>query len=325
MAYSDIIVSILCTVYNQAKYLRECIDGILAQKTNFRYEVIIHDDASSDDSVEIIKEYMEKYPNLIFLVAQEENKFSKQKFDIYRNYLFPLVRGKYIAFCEADDYWIASDKLQKQVDFLEKNTDYGLVYTNYNAYIEKSKILKLKYGDLYKNFSGYAFEKLFERCFIRTLTVCVRSNLLINIPRLSQGVFNGDLFYFYEVTRQTKIYYDDFISGVYRILTVSSSHCHNLASWKEMHDSLRKLDYYEAQYLSTELELLKLDAKWLLFDLKYSLKKSDMNYFNSLRKTDKRVISYFPFRIRAIFLICQSRIGFNFLSWIIRKKMHMFS
>lgn len=116
----EIGVSISCTVFNHSKYLRECLDGFVNQKTNFKYEVLIHDDASTDDSQAIIQEYEEKYPDIIKPIYQTENQWSK-KVKLNKMYQMPRVRGKYLAVCEGDDFWCDENKLQRQYDIMEAN------------------------------------------------------------------------------------------------------------------------------------------------------------------------------------------------------------
>lgn len=124
----DIIVSVLCTAYNHESYIRQCLDGFVMQKTNFKFEAIVHDDASTDNTASVIREYAEKYPDIIVPIYQTENQYRKT--DIYTTYLYPIVQGKYIALCEGDDYWTDPYKLQKQVDFLEANSEYSMCFAN---------------------------------------------------------------------------------------------------------------------------------------------------------------------------------------------------
>ena len=130
-----VIVTIRCLVYNHEPYLRQCLDGFVMQKTNFRFEAIVHDDASTDGSAAIIREYAEKYPEIIKPIIETENQYSKHDGSL-RKIMIDHTRGKYIAICEGDDYWIDPLKLQKQVDFLEKNPEYGLVYTKAIIYYQ---------------------------------------------------------------------------------------------------------------------------------------------------------------------------------------------
>ena len=122
---NEILVSIWCLTYNHELYIRDAIEGFLAQKTSFGYEIIIHDDASTDKTAEIIREYEQKYPNLIRGIYQEENQFGKNQPSI--EWILELekqnCKGKYIALCEGDDYWIDAQKLQLQVDYLEAHPE----------------------------------------------------------------------------------------------------------------------------------------------------------------------------------------------------------
>ena len=134
------LVSVVCTTYNHEKYIRQCLDGFVMQKTTFPIEIIVHDDASTDDTVRIVKEYEEKYPNLFNNIYRTENWYSRGK-DIW-GYLFDQkARGKYIALCEGDDYWIDPYKLQKQVDFLEGHPEYSMCFHNAMVHREAFQFL----------------------------------------------------------------------------------------------------------------------------------------------------------------------------------------
>lgn len=115
----EIKVSIICNAYNHGKYIKDALDGFLMQKTNFPFEVLIHDDASTDNTAEIIREYEKQYPDIIKPIYQKENQYSKG-ISIGLKYQVPRMKGKYIALCEGDDYWTDSLKLQKQFDAMEK-------------------------------------------------------------------------------------------------------------------------------------------------------------------------------------------------------------
>lgn len=120
------LVSISCITYNHEKYISQCLDGMLAQRTDFPFEIIVHDDASTDDTAQIIKQYEQMYPNIVKPIYETENQYSKGAGNIFR-VMNPHLRGKYIAVCEGDDYWCDADKLQRQFDFLESHDDYFAV------------------------------------------------------------------------------------------------------------------------------------------------------------------------------------------------------
>ena len=113
------LVTIICNTFNQERYIRKTLEGLLMQKTNFLYEVIVHDDASTDRTPSIIREYAEKYPHIIVPILQKENQFSKGVW-ITNDLLLPMAKGKYIAMCEGDDFWTDPNKLQMQADIMEK-------------------------------------------------------------------------------------------------------------------------------------------------------------------------------------------------------------
>ena len=131
-------VSISCLVYNHEPYLRECFDGFMMQKTNFDFEVLVHDDASTDNSASIIREYETKHPDIFKPIYQTENQYSKGV-KVSATFNFPRAKGKYIAMCEGDDYWTDPLKLQKQVDFLESHPDYVMCSHHFVTYDQETK------------------------------------------------------------------------------------------------------------------------------------------------------------------------------------------
>lgn len=122
MMDSDIEVSVLCLAYNHNKYIKQALDSIIAQKTNFLFEIVIHDDASTDGTAEIIEKYAVRYPDLIHPLFEDENQYSKGR-DVLADLSLPHTRGKYIAICECDDYWTDDSKLQRQYDIMEKHPE----------------------------------------------------------------------------------------------------------------------------------------------------------------------------------------------------------
>ena len=114
----SILVSVSCITFNHGRFLRRALDSFLEQKTDFRYEILIHDDASTDDSIEIIREYAARYPDVIRPLYEEENQYSKGISNISGVFNFPRAKGRFIAMCEGDDYWCDPLKLQKQADYM---------------------------------------------------------------------------------------------------------------------------------------------------------------------------------------------------------------
>ncbi|MCH5270281.1 MAG: glycosyltransferase family 2 protein [Lachnospiraceae bacterium] len=126
---AEIEVSILCVTFNHVNYIKDALDGFLRQKTDFAYEILVHDDVSTDGTVDILKEYQQKYPEKIRLILEEENQYSKGV-DITKDIMLPYVRGKYTAYCEGDDYWLYEGKLQRQYDLMEAHPEISLCYHN---------------------------------------------------------------------------------------------------------------------------------------------------------------------------------------------------
>ena len=132
-SHNELMVSIRCLVYNHEPFLRQCLDGFVMQQTNFRFEAIVHDDASTDGSAAIIREYAAKFPDIIKPIYETENQYSKRDGSL-RRIMNAHMRGKYVAYCEGDDYWTDPLKLQKQVDFLERHPDYVMCSHRFKIY-----------------------------------------------------------------------------------------------------------------------------------------------------------------------------------------------
>ncbi len=136
-----LMVTIKCFTYNQEKYIRQCLDGFVMQKTNFRFEAIVHDDASTDGTADIIREYETKYPDIIKPIYETENQYSKHDGSLER-IVDEHTHGKYVAICEGDDYWIDPLKLQKQFDFMEAHPECSLCFhANYDLFPSSEKMI----------------------------------------------------------------------------------------------------------------------------------------------------------------------------------------
>lgn len=139
-------LSVWCVVYNEKKYIKDCIEGILSQVVNFEIEIILFDDASTDGTTEIVKEYCKKYPLIIHGFIAKKNIYkNSNRMKILTYIKSHYMRGKYAAICEADDYWCDKNKLQMQVDFLENNKQFVLTMHNakrINCQTNKEDLMK---------------------------------------------------------------------------------------------------------------------------------------------------------------------------------------
>ena len=185
-----LMVSIRCITYNHEPYIRQCLEGFVMQKTNFRFEAIVHDDASTDGTAAIIREYAEKYPDIIKPIYETENQHSKRDGSL-RRIMNAACKGKYTAYCEGDDYWVDPYKLQKQVDILESDDKVSMVYTSFKTVDPSGQYMFRPEYEKYKkmSFSGDVLTKLIlSGNFIMTLTICIRSNIsnneLLNNPKI---------------------------------------------------------------------------------------------------------------------------------------------
>jgi glycosyltransferase involved in cell wall biosynthesis len=186
------LVSISCVTFNHAPFIRECLDSLLMQNTNFQFEIIIHDDASTDGTREIIEEYTAKYPEIIFPLLQTENQYSKGLRGMMARFNFPRCNGEFIAICEGDDFWTDENKLQKQVDFLKQKTDYSMCFHNANRIFEIEDINKSY--NIVEN-KDYLINELFLRWIAPTSSLLFKKEVVSKITdaALDKRILNGDL------------------------------------------------------------------------------------------------------------------------------------
>lgn len=206
------VVSVLCATFNHSSYIRDAIEGFLAQETDFPFEVIIHDDASTDDTAEIVKDYASRFSKIIKPVYQSENQYSKGQRII--GIMLQKAIGKYIAVCEGDDYWRDNRKLQKQVFFLENNPGYCITYHDVISVDKDKKHLSIDFGGSRRDLSC---AELINATPIHTLTVVFR-NVIAYPPAEWRLAYYGDLFLWSLLGKYGKGKYMDNVSpAFYRV------------------------------------------------------------------------------------------------------------
>lgn len=276
----DIIVSIICNTYNHEPYIRQCLDGFIMQKTTFAFEILIHDDASTDNTANIIREYEVNYPDIIKPIYQTENQYSK-KTGIMKTFQYPRVKGKYIAFCEGDDYWIDPLKLQKQVDFLEENLEYVMVYTNAKKYYQSEGLLKNGYWGNCDN----SYEFLLQNNPIATLTVLYRKEAISDYDKVinpsNKGWLLGDYPLWLWLSLQGKIKFLQEYTSVYRVLEQSASHFKDYDSTKRFAlSSISVKEFFMGLFGVTYRKFINDSNNRLLFNLAYAYKNiDDVKYY----------------------------------------------
>lgn len=232
------VVSVTVATYQHVDYIKECLDGILMQETSFLYEVIIGEDGSIDGTQEICKEYAERYPDKIRLFIRDRNlsQYKGENGEITRfNGIWNRMssRGKYIAWCEGDDYWVDPLKLQKQVEFLEKHLSYGLIYSRVNCFSQaKNKIVRT-FGE--KRITTK--DLLLRGNAIPTLSVVFRKDLYVEYlkeiqPNERQWKM-GDYPIWLWISHKASVKFQDEVTGVYRILEESASHTSSIEKRKD--------------------------------------------------------------------------------------------
>lgn len=222
------LVSVCVQTYQHVNYIKECLDGILNQQTDFDFEILLGEDASNDGTREICIDYAERYPDKIrlFLHHRENNiKLGGQPTGRF-NFLYNLylAQGKYIALCEGDDYWTDPLKLQNQVDFLEANPGYSMCFHEVEVKDETNNIFKGPYSLIDKDI--LTTEDFFGRHIVGTCSILYKSNDFVNensVPNIA----SGDKWLIFKLSLLGKIRFLNETMGVYRNHTGGVSRTHN--------------------------------------------------------------------------------------------------
>lgn len=286
------LVSIACITYNQENYIRQCLDGFVMQKTDFCFEIVIHDDASTDKTPSIIKEYCDKYPDLFVPILQSQNKYKEGK-GILVPYVFPKCKGKYIALCEGDDYWIDPLKLQKQVDFLDENPDYSMCFHDACIKNETSTLFNYPPHVCSKDYSS---SELFKEWIVPTASILARKEAVFSAVR-DVRIINGDINVVLACANHGKVYGMADKMSVYRVqangLTLSRVKNDNLDL------QFRYVKHYEClkenyHKVSSKYYNIKLADTYINIALIYIRRRNlglCVNYlFSALRKRPLRII-----------------------------------
>lgn len=251
------LVVIRCATYNHEPFIRDALEGFVMQKTDFPFVAIIHDDASTDGTAVILREYAERYPQIILPIFEEENQYSKHDGSIRRimNAACEISGAKYIALCEGDDYWTNEHKLQKQVDFLESHPDYSLVFHNAVKHWEDNShpdVLMVSYssGDL-TPLQLYLPLQIPTASFVFKREV-LTSDIYIQSISIPKPAF-GDLQITIASGFYGKIYYMSECMGVYRKLPTGATSNFDVNPWPHIRTRLAlSRTIYGSEYISID-------------------------------------------------------------------------
>ena len=294
----DPLVSIRCAVYNHEPFLRQCLDGFVMQQTTFPFEAIVHDDASTDGSAAIIREYAEKYPDIIKPIYETENQYRKgaasesgKKIDAAFN-----PNTKYYALCEGDDYWTDPNKLQIQVDFLEAHPDYSLTVHEYTEWDEEKKSFRphrIKFlenttEDLTLTLDDFATGVFFTK----TLTAVYRkSSIRASKWRIYNVYF--DMTRFYALMTQGKCLLFNRVMGCYRVQPNSVTSSKNISEFRRnTNEAMFNLCEVEQTEQSREFvyNYLKPFATKMIYGGNWSFTKKCLHYLGVMRTLDYAVV-----------------------------------
>lgn len=212
-----ISVSVLMVTYNHENFISHAIESVLMQKTSFPFELVIGEDCSTDKTREIVIRYAQNYPLIVKALLPPMN------LGIRQNSLntFKECKGKYLAFLDGDDYWTDSNKLQKQVDFLEANPDYSICVGGFtelsNGTLGKTIVIKdLKQNDQGRNGFTFGLKEMQKKWITKTLTAVIRNDVFHSID-FTVYKYIRDIHFFYHSVKNHKGFYFTEVFGVFRI------------------------------------------------------------------------------------------------------------
>ena len=304
----DPLVSIQCLVYNHEPYLRQCLDGFVMQQTSFSFEAIVHDDASTDGSAAIIREYAEKYPDIIKPIYETENQHCKHDGSlalIMDAAMHP--NSKYVALCEGDDYWIDPNKLQMQVDVMEADESIGLVHTLARVFDQQSESFK---DDLWGQTINSFEEELIANRPV-TLTTCFKKDLFIKARKFFRSHKHenktwkmGDYPLWLYFSYYSKTHFIEKPTGVYRLLKYSVSHSPDPQKLADFELSAYDVRFFFAKQFHYE-HMLKTLATNLVSKMQGMSMKYDQRIEYDFDGLEKEYGLDHPVKLRLLHLIMQ--------------------
>lgn len=285
---NNITVAIRCLVYNHEKYLRDCLDGIVMQQTDFCYFAVVHDDCSTDGSIDIIREYALKYPDKIHPIYEDFNCYSRDWKIADTKIHAAYNHATYVAVCEGDDFWTDPLKLQKQVDFMESHGDYAICAHETRIVDEREKKSNDKlYSQITDNLfvptnkSDYTFKETLTGNIFHLSSMLYRNYPEIHLPDWRYRISAGDMVYFRYLGAFGKTHWMSDVMSAYRFhsnsLTSSENVYLSVISFNNLNIKVLRLlnRFWNRKYQSLIYPII---SRYYMRSMFVCLSKSGRNY-----------------------------------------------
>lgn len=301
------LVSARVITYNHGKFIRECLEGIFMQETNFPFEVVIGEDCSTDETRLICEEFKARYPERVNLLTYDKNVGAQENARRTRE----ACRGKYIAFCEGDDYWTDPLKLQKQTNFLEENSAYAMCF--HNCFVNFEDDPNKESGLFYEYVKdSYEITDLFGKWLIPTASVMFRNNLISDYPEWLSKAIVGDTPFFILIASHGRIKLLPGMMGVYRRHSGGATNLLNgYTYWEEMIELYSNIDKHFGYKYKREIYPV---LEW--FHYKLTQVACENRDYQKYRQYAKRCFNFnkyllFKYRYFGMFIVSTSPFNFN--------------
>ena len=293
---SPVIASVVCLAFNHKEHISRCFDSILNQRVDFNVEIIVHDDCSTDGTKEMIDAYKRKYPHIFKTIVQKENQYSKG-IDIVNEFINPLIDGRFVSFCECDDFWIDESHLFKKIHFLQRNNYYSACCSKtlqFDNKTNKKTFLATLKRDLEFPAKYIILDKI-QRIHINTLVIRRQAYFAPRPPFYSLFVGHGDYpLLLFLVSAPNHLFFFSDLTSIYNMHSGSSSWTDNLYSDNNKFVKLKQgvIDgLVEYKKVSPQVLWPYIDDKILMsyYEIDCRIGKSPIDY-----KKYKKILRYYP-------------------------------
>lgn len=323
---SEPMVSVVMITFNHDRYIAHAIDCVLKQVTTFSFEIVIGEDCSTDRTRAIVFEYAKKHPDKIRIITAERNVGFRQ--NLWR--VGWSSRGQYLTFCEGDDYWHNTEKLQMQVDAMDANPECVMLHTDIDiAYIEsKTKIKRYNWHRGYMFSVGCSRHERYERMLcaeelVFTPTACVRKNVYLDILLSDPYIFlrsqylMGDVPLWVELARRGEFMYLDVSTATFQRLPESLSQSKSLSKKIEfLRSGIGIRLYYYKKYVCNAKRFFRTISRMATAALRMACLKRDREQVESIQN----LLPCTTFTHRAFFLIARCRLvlwSYRYWDWVV--------